>query len=267
MAIPLAQKGYAVHAVDHVGHGHSDGRKGLISNYHSLVDDFTAFATSINDQYNSSGNDKKVFIFAHSMGTLITLMSLERLPFVQSLIFSGCALVSGPGASSPFGISCLYPLSQTSVADCLLSLTSCIDPYGLAAPLVLKEVTSSAADLSLIKNDARRFKPIIMNKTAFELIKMIKVVKSEKIVALTKPFLCFHGAIDTICLSKGTELLYNNSGTFITNKSMEIIPNCKHEVIHEVSPYKEQIIEMIINYYESQYHIKNDGQISTVNSL
>ena len=99
-------------AIDHKGHGMSEGTKGLISDYHVLEHDFVMFAKNAILEF----PNVPCSLFAHSMGTLVAALSLPELPFVKCVCFSGCCINAGPAAASPFGVSCLYPLSQTSAA-------------------------------------------------------------------------------------------------------------------------------------------------------
>ena len=175
IAIELAKLGFGVYSIDHVSHGKSDGKKGIIADNTVLYLDFISFSKMIRDQY----PQVPLFLLAHSMGTLVALKSINSIPDLSAVVLSGSALFSGPAASSPFGIRCLYPLSQTSFALCLTSVTSVIDPAGPAAPLVVTEITSDPAELELIRRDPRQCPAVVSNKSAFELSKLIAAVKEE----------------------------------------------------------------------------------------
>ena len=138
----MCRRGFAVMAIDHKGHGMSEGPKGLISDFHVLEHDFVAFAKSASmgtwvisvfrrcSKISFSILLEASFLrFFHSFptffsfssclmtkGTLVASLALPELPFVKCVCFSGCCINAGPAAASPFGVSCLYPLSQTSAA-------------------------------------------------------------------------------------------------------------------------------------------------------
>lgn len=175
IATELAKHGFAVYGVDHVSHGKSSGNKGVIPDGKLMYQDFIAFGNSVREKH----PDIPLFLLAHSMGTLVGIMSINGITGLKAVVLSGPAIFAGPAASSPFGIGCLYPLSQTPVAACLTSVTSVVDPQGSAAPLVVGEITSNPEELERIRKDPRRAQPYVTNKTAYELVKLIDSVKKE----------------------------------------------------------------------------------------
>jgi len=175
IAVALAKAGFAVHAIDHVSHGKSDGKRGIIVDHTVLYNDFIAFGKSVRDQYPTL----PLFLLAHSMGTLVAMKSINGIDGLRAVVLSGAAVFSGPAASSPFGIRCLYPLSQTSAAVCLTSITSVLDPGGSAAPLVIDELSSDPEELERNRKDPRVAPAMVTNKSAYELVKLIAEVKEE----------------------------------------------------------------------------------------
>jgi alpha-beta hydrolase superfamily lysophospholipase len=115
VAQQFVSRGFAFYAIDHVAHGKSanDGDRGLVEDYTIMVKDFVKFSEVARGAHPAN---KPAFIVCHSMGSLVVLLSLKSIPDVAAVVISGCALFSGPGASSLFGVKCLYPLSQLSVA-------------------------------------------------------------------------------------------------------------------------------------------------------
>jgi hypothetical protein len=176
MAHYLAARGVAVYACDHYAHGEggggvdtalppslslstpalsvslppsrlhflrlagkSDGTRGLITDWHCLIEDFVAVAEHVHKE---DGNAALPFsLLAHSLGTLVAVLSINRLLAaglpLAGVLFSGTPLVAGPGASSPFGCQCLYPLSQTAVAGSMAGCLAGCDPKGPAAPILV----------------------------------------------------------------------------------------------------------------------------------
>ena len=127
--IHFAKKNFGVYAMDHYAHGKSGGKKGLIDDFRILPADFIEFVKKIS----SENKDKKIFIFAHSMGTLVTIISLKEIEsMITAVIFSACALFAGPDSASPFGLRFLYPISQTSIAPALTNFLAYLDPNGPA---------------------------------------------------------------------------------------------------------------------------------------
>lgn len=131
----LARRNYAVFGIDHIGHGLSPGIRGLIPDYKILVDDFTEFGNSVSSKYPT----KPLFIYAHSMGTMVAVLASKAIPSVRAIVFryrkaiyfyllellshllcSAIAFQAGKDSASPFGLQMLYPLSRTSFAKTLV---------------------------------------------------------------------------------------------------------------------------------------------------
>lgn len=249
LAHALNAKGYAVMAIDHVAHGISDGIKGLITDFHTLENDFVTFSQIARAEYPTV----PCYIFAHSMGTLVASLALKQIQStVKAVVFSGCPLFAGYAASSPFGIRALYPITQTSFAITLTWALSNLDPQGAAAPILLEELTSDEGEKMMILKDRRRVDSDIMNKTAYEVLKMIDEVKTT-LPVITIPFYAVHGAVDKVALSIGSEYLMTHTGTSAHEKSLKVYPRLKHELFHEDLVSREQAIADVVMYLEQQH--------------
>jgi acylglycerol lipase len=264
LALELLKKNFAVFAIDHVSHGKSDGRRAVVPNYNVMVTDFIEFVKL----KRSAFSNIPTFIFSHSMGTLVALCAIPSIENVNAVIFSGPALFPGPSSGSPFGIKSLFWVTRTSFATCLLSCTSAMDPAGLAAPIIVNEIASDPEYMETMDKDPRRNPPIVTNKTAKEVIAMTKVAK-ECVPTLNIPFLCIHGEADTIALKDGSEFIFKNAGTDITQRRLNIVHGAKHEVIHEKEPVGQESLQSIVAYFEEQFaaagdYVKRNQELVTV---
>lgn len=248
-AYDLAEKNYAVYSIDHYAHGLSDGKKGLIDNYKILVQDFVEFANYVQSKH----PEKPTFIFAHSCGTLVVILAVPDIKNVQAVILSGVPLFVGPDSGSPFGLSCLYPLSKTSFARSLTSCMSGLDPQGPVAPIAVRGITSDAEEVKIHQKDSRMYHGWIMNKTAFEVLKMSEEVKAQGLSRFTLPCLAVHGGNDTIALPIGSEFIFANIKTEPTLKSIKIFDGLRHEVLHEKQPQRNECAAVFVNYFEEQF--------------
>lgn len=246
LAERLVDEGFAVYAIDHVGHGLSDGKRGIIPDYQVVYKDFVSFVEVVRKRHSGK---LPTFLFCHSMGGLVGVMSVNKLENITAVIFSSIGLISGPGSASPFGIRFLYSLSQTHSAGFLTQLIASFDPESPTAPIILDEVTSSLEELEEMARDPRRTDPFISNKSAAECLKFIKAAKAE-IPHITLPFLCIHGSKDVLTYKEGSEFLYSKSSTPIDKKQFKIIEGAKHECIHEREPIKSNTIDLIVNYFK-----------------
>jgi acylglycerol lipase len=86
-------RGYAVYALDHRGHGKSDGERVQFDNFHDYVVDLKTFF----DIVRQKNPDEKIFLVGHSMGSVISLAyALEYQHELAGLITSGGGLIK-PG--------------------------------------------------------------------------------------------------------------------------------------------------------------------------
>jgi acylglycerol lipase len=86
-------KGYAVWALDHRGHGRSEGERVQIDDFHDYIADLKTFFDIV--RQNNPG--KKIFLIGHSMGSMISLSyTLAYQNEMDGLITSGGGLAK-PG--------------------------------------------------------------------------------------------------------------------------------------------------------------------------
>ena len=100
-----------MYGIDHYAHGQSDGVRGLITDFNILHLDFVEFAKLIQSKH----ANVPTYVFSHSLGTLVAILSVDDIPGVKGLLLSAPPIHSGSDAASPFGIKCLYPVTQTAL--------------------------------------------------------------------------------------------------------------------------------------------------------
>ena len=99
-----------------------------------------------------------------------------------------------------------------------------------------------------------------MNKTAYEVLKMIAAVKAV-IPSFKTPILCVHGHSDKVALPKSSQYFVDNAGTEKTKKSLQFLPDLKHEIFFEKKPYGPAAVKCVVDYFESQFSPKAFEQI------
>jgi acylglycerol lipase len=121
-----APRGYAVYALDHRGHGRSDGERLQINDFHDYVIDLKTFfnIVSVNNP------DEKIFLLGHSMGSIISLAYvLEYQDELAGLI------ISGGGLSRPGSLS-IMPKSGQPLSPAILSRDPAVIAEYINDPLV-----------------------------------------------------------------------------------------------------------------------------------
>lgn len=250
IAVPLARDGYAVFSIDHVAHGKSKGKRGIVPSHDCLYKDFVSFCNGQMEKDEFKG--LPAFVLGHSMGGLISAVAIPLITGLTAAVFSGTALVPGPASASPFGIKALYPITKTSLAMKVIVVTSTLDPGGSAAPLSGADVIWDEVQIALRAKDQCRCKPFIPNKTAYSVLQLNKMAR-DSLPSINLPFLAIHGSEDIVCMPEGSELLLKNTGTNGDQKRLAILEGFKHEAIQESSPMNDAPILMIREYFEIQY--------------
>ena len=86
VGIWLAQRGYAVHALDLRGHGKSEGDRVFVRSFNEYLDDVDAFLALVRERHGGA----TPWLMGHSMGgTVVTLAAVTRRPEVRGLLLSG----------------------------------------------------------------------------------------------------------------------------------------------------------------------------------
>jgi acylglycerol lipase len=91
--VPL---GYAVYALDHIGHGKSDGRREYVERF----DDYTDTLSSYLEMVKTWQRDKPIFLLGHSMGgTIAAYYLLDHQAEFRGAIISAPAVKVGDSVS------------------------------------------------------------------------------------------------------------------------------------------------------------------------
>jgi acylglycerol lipase len=96
LAAALARAGWAVHALDHRGHGRSDGRRAFVRDYAEFMADIEVFRNIVEHRHRGL----PLVVFGHSMGGNLALGHvLDHQAGVAGLALSGPALKPGESLS------------------------------------------------------------------------------------------------------------------------------------------------------------------------
>jgi acylglycerol lipase len=229
----LAERGFAVHAYDHRGHGRSAGRRCHVDRFDEYLDDLGV----VLEQVRADAPETRLFLIGHSMGGLVVAtFARERSPSVCGVVLSGAALAVPEGTSRiriARLIRAVLPRLRLSAGLDLAGLST--DPRVLAAyladPLVERKMTASLA-VELLGAVAR-------------------TGPGGADVAL--PLLVLHGGDDSICASEGSERFAAAARTarFIRYRGL------RHEIFNE--PGFRDVLADVASFFEEGL----DGSRST----
>jgi acylglycerol lipase len=246
LAHALTARGVAVYGCDHYAHGRSDGERGLITDYQVLVQDYIHFAKWVR----SEQPGLPMSLLGHSMGTLISTLSINAIGDLKSVVFSAVPAHPGPGAASPQGIKALHPLTNTAFGRSMVGTLARLDPKGPACPIDINGITLDPEERDILLRDPYRYEKSVRNLTAFNVVKMIKDVVAEY-PELKMPFLCIHGTADTLARVTGARELFDSVGTPQADRNITIYDGLHHELFHEGPADTEKCIGDVVKYLES----------------
>ncbi len=208
VAAALGDCGSVVWGHDHVGHGHSEGERVLVTDFELLVDDLHGVVTAAR----GANPGLPVVMVAHSMGGMIATRYAQR----HSDQLAGL-VISGPILGEPALLAQLIALDEIPdipIDPAVLSRDESVgqayanDPLVWHGPFKRTTVEANAAFLRAIAQDAS---------------------------SLTVPVLWLHGAEDQLVLEAetrgGIEAL-RAGGASIEEK---IYPGARHEIFNETN--------------------------------
>lgn len=245
LAIQLAHQGYLVHAMDHYGHGLSEGDRANPPDYKTMPNDFIRFM-----KFRQMENPSlPCFLLSHCLGSLIGVIAAEKVDFLSGIIISGIPTVLGQSSGSPLGIKAFFPISQSKIMKVLNRSVSHILPGAPCAPINLKSFSPNKEVLDRNTSDKRRCKPIILSRMADVLMESIEIAKNS-IANLEIPILILHGESDMISLPEGSQQIFEITKSK-TQSELHIFQGYKHELLNEMAPYDMKPREIAINFIEN----------------
>jgi alpha-beta hydrolase superfamily lysophospholipase len=206
-------RGYAVCALDHRGHGRSEGKRGYVERFSDYLSDLKTFFDLVRGEYSG----KKIFLVGHSMGgTVATAYTIQYQHEFDGLLLSGAGLMLGSSLSSvliPFAwlLSRLLPKMGIMVLD---ASAICQD----------QEVVDAYV------NDPLVYRGKITCRFGAEMLQMLRKIPSEA-RKINLPILIMHGTADRLCDPAGSRMLYERVSS--EDKTLKLYDRFHHEIFNE----------------------------------
>eukprot|EP00262_Sarcandra_glabra_P007939 TRINITY_DN21078_c0_g1_i1.p1 TRINITY_DN21078_c0_g1~~TRINITY_DN21078_c0_g1_i1.p1 ORF type:complete len:327 (+),score=2.41 TRINITY_DN21078_c0_g1_i1:276-1256(+) len=241
-AVHLAKSGFATCALDHQGHGFSDGLQGLathIPDINPVIDDCISFFDSFRSQYPAS---LPSFLYAESLGGAIALLMHMRRASGRpwdGVVLNGAMC----GISAKFKPP--WPLEH------LLSIVAAVVPTWQVVP------TRKIPDVSF-KEEWKRRLAIASPKrsiarpraaTAQELVRVCREVQ-ERFEEVDLPMLIVHGGEDIVCDPACVEELYRRASS--KDKTLRVYPGMWHQMVGEPQENVELVFDEIIEWLQAR---------------
>jgi len=233
IAQQLVENGYSAFGIDPIGHGRSEGLRGLIENFTASIEDCIRWTRHVRSQYPSH---YKAFLWGGSMGGAMVLHILLK----TEREFDG-AFMSAPAIKASDD---LYPLLRK-----LARFAADWFPTVPIAP-ALNDKVPSCLDERIniaIKSDPLFYNGRIRPKTAVEYLDNFEYLMAN-LERIDEPFFVFHGEKDAVIkYEDSSKLLLERASS--KDKTVKLLPGERHNFLQSFK-CKEYIKEVIQWYDE-----------------
>jgi alpha-beta hydrolase superfamily lysophospholipase len=217
----VAERGYAVYALDHRGHGRSGGERANIGRFQYVVSDLSTFVGRAQRQH----PDAPAFLLGHSMGGAIALACAVRNPAgLKGLVLSAPALASGQAVSR--------------AKAWLVRLLSRVAPNTGALTLPADAISRDRAVVRAYESDPLVFRGAIPARTLVELLDAMAGF-ADAMPKLRVPVLVQHGTADSLVPLAAVKPLYDRLGS-ANLRTVRLYEGLYHEAYNE--PERDRVI-------------------------
>jgi len=234
MAMHFAERGFAVHAYDQVGHGRTAGPRGHVDRFDRLPEEVARFVELV-------GLDHPgllVTLVGHSMGGLVVAASCaNHHPPVDRVVLSGALLeLAGGGLRQSLS---LFVARVLSLLAPRVGLAAGLDPAGLSRD---PEVARRYVEDPFVKD----------RMSARFAAGMSSMVERTRVGAarVERPMLILHGGDDPMSPPSGSAAFHAGLAPQVAAESvLRIYPELRHEIFNE--PEREQIWRDMLEWLDA----------------
>ena len=225
LAEQLRFQGYVTYAIDHRGHGRSDGPRALISRFEHLVEDLRLFVTRVTDEQGG----RRPFLVGHSLGGAVALaLAVEHHGDVAGVV------VSGPAVATE-----AVPAAVKAAATIL----SVVAPW---LPVLKIDAGAISRDPDVVRDyqsDPLNYNARLPARTLAEIMRSMDGMR-HRIGSLLSPLLLLHGSDDRLCPPDGSRLVHCLAAS--GDKTLKIYDGLYHEVFNE--PERAQVVGDVVGW-------------------
>jgi alpha-beta hydrolase superfamily lysophospholipase len=226
VAAYFVERGYAVYGPDHRGHGKSEGLRTYFDSFDQPVDDLKRFVDTLKPQY------PKMFLYGHSMGSLISLLYVLKYPNdFAALVVTGATL------------------DVESSAPALLVM------IGKLLDKIIPKVNFLALDSSTVSRDPAvvdkyNNDPLVDRKpTRVHMATGISgnsTMLKGRIGEIKLPILIMHGSMDRLTPPSGSKVLHSGVGS--ADKTLKVYEGLYHEIHNE--PEQKEVLKEVADWLD-----------------
>ena len=214
----FTSKGLAVYALDHRGHGRSEGERFFVKKFADWTDDLASFIEIVKTREPGL----PLFLLGHSAGGVIACVyTLEHQDEIAGFICEDFA----------------YQTPASDVAVAIVKGVSHVAPHARVLKLKNEDFSRDPAVVAAMNAD-----PLIANEsqpseTVAELARAADLL-SKSFPQITLPLLILHGTADKVTKPSGSKEFYEKAGS--SDKTLKLYEGHFHDLLADVG--KEQVM-------------------------
>ena len=217
-AAQFISKGLAVYALDHRGHGRSEGERFFVKKFADWTKDLATFIDIV--KMREAG--LPIFLLGHSAGGVIACVyALEHQDEIAGLICEDFA----------------YQTPASDLAVSIVKGVSHVAPHAHVLKLKNEDFSRDPAVVAALNAD-----PLIANEsqpseTVAELARAAELL-SKSFPQITLPLLILHGTADKVTKPSGSKEFYERAGS--RDKTLKLYEGHFHDLLADIG--KEQVM-------------------------
>jgi alpha-beta hydrolase superfamily lysophospholipase len=220
----LARKNIASFVYDQRGHGESPGTRAHIGDFAEFAADLRLIGENVRQRF----APMPLFVWGHSMGSVVVLLAAPHLGWARGCITSGCALDAMPQLDGLAGV--------------LLRTAS------ILAPRLRISLGIDATTLTHVAEEQRRHMsdPLVPRTASLRLLYGFAAACRRcraDAGKITLPWLAVHGEADGVCPVSGSRTLIDALGS--SDKHLVTYPQLLHEVHNEDETSRTALFDLM----------------------
>lgn len=209
----FVNRGYAVFALDYLGHGKSDGDRCHIGQFSDYTDSIALLVDRIREEC----PEAPLFLVGHSMGGLVaTRFLIEHQDQFAGSVLSGAAVQPA--------------IELSSILRLAMKFFSKVLPRLRVLQLDASEVSRDPGVVDRYRKDPLVFTGKVTARLAEQLFSTMTWI-GDKLGEIELPMLILHGSADGLTFPGGSRMLHQNIGS--DDKKLIIYDGLYHEVYNE----------------------------------
>jgi len=228
----MQDDGISFYALDHRGHGRSEGKRGHINSFNDYTADLKTFCKLVRDKLPGL----PLILLGHSMGgTIACKFALDYPGIIDGLVLSSAGLIQ----------AVKVPIWKKTMATLLANIIP-----GLSMPTGL--------DSSALSHDLKVVDDYVHDPLVHDLVSArwyMEFTRAgqeclQRAGELTLPLLIIHGSADAVVDPQGSRQVMQKASS--QDKRLFLFDGLYHETMNELSPDREKVLETVRSWVIQQ---------------